>query len=220
MKNESMTYDAVIFDIDGTLWNASSANAKGWNVGLEELGMHQRVTAKQIESVSGNTYERCIDLLLPGLRTERPELVEVLIHRETTVISEEGGKFYEGVIDGINQLACDYRVFLVSNCPEWYLNLFLGFSRLAPVLSGVDCYGKSGLSKDQMLAKMKLHYSLKNPLYVGDTAVDEKAAALAGIAFVHAAWGFGKPEGEAAFAHSFHGLLSHIAGKTDKSVSN
>jgi len=115
-----MTFsDAVIFDIDGTLWNATSANAKGWNLGLEELGMHQRVTARQIESVSGNTYEECMDMLLPGERINHPELLYVFTTHETAMVAADGGVFYDGVISGITRLAQDHRIFLVSNCPEW-----------------------------------------------------------------------------------------------------
>ena len=96
-----MIYDAVIFDIDGTLWNASSASAKGWNLGLASLGIHQKVTAEQIESVAGNPYERCIDILLPGQREKHPGLLDALDSYETKVVRSDGGAFYPGVIGGI-----------------------------------------------------------------------------------------------------------------------
>ena len=202
-----MTYDAVIFDIDGTLWNASSASAKGWNLALESLGLHQRVTAEQIESVTGNTYERCVDILLPGESTKHPELLNLLNKYETGVVTTDGGKFYDGVVNGIIRLAQDYRVFLISNCQEWYLNLFLQFSQLGPALSGADCHGRLGLSKDEMLTRMRRDHSLKNPVFVGDSASDERAAALAGLTFIHVAWGFGQPEGPTRTVHSFGELL-------------
>jgi phosphoglycolate phosphatase len=202
-----MTCDAVIFDIDGTLWNASSASAKGWNLGLESMGIGQRITAGQLESVAGHPFESCIDLLLPGRKEEHPGLLDLLDSCETKVVAQDGGDFYRGVIDGITRLSLDCRVFLVSNCQEWYLNLFLQFSRLGPVLSGVDCHGMSLLPKDRMLARMKRTFSLQKPVYIGDTAGDEKAAASADIAFIHAAWGFGKPEGKPKTARSFAELL-------------
>jgi phosphoglycolate phosphatase len=205
-----MAYDAVIFDIDGTLWNATSSSAKGWNLGLEELGMSQRVTAAQIQSVSGYTFERCVDILLPGEKANHPELLSVFNERETGVLATEGGLFYDGVIKGVIHLAQDYRIFLVSNCAEWYINLFLKFSQLGPVLSGVDCYGMSGLAKDDMLRRMIHDNRLKNPLYVGDTTIDEKAAVSAGITFIYAAWGFGKPVGSPRSASSFAELLNLI----------
>jgi len=156
-----------------------------------------------------------VDILLPGQRAKFPALVDVLNHYENEVVTSDGGEFYRGAIEGITGLASDYRIFLVSNCQEWYLNLFLRFSGLGSVLSGVDCYGMSGLSKNEMLSNMKRKHSLNNPVYIGDTAGDEKAAALAGIAFIHVAWGFGMPDGEPKTVYSFAELLDYFRSKED-----
>jgi phosphoglycolate phosphatase len=56
-------YDALIFDIDGTLWNASPASAKGWTRGLAQLGIDKAISAEQIEQVAGYPYEQCVDIL-------------------------------------------------------------------------------------------------------------------------------------------------------------
>ena len=37
-------------------------------------------------------------------------------------------------------------------------------------------------------------HGLKNPVYVGDTALDAKSAAQAGVPFIHANYGFGQVE--------------------------
>jgi phosphoglycolate phosphatase len=156
---------------------------------------------------------------LPGLRENHPRLLDALNNYERNAVTSDGGEFYPGTIDGIIRLVNDYRVFLVSNCQEWYLDLFLHFSRLGSLFSGVDCYGMSGLPKGEMLLRMKRDHSLRNAAYVGDTASDGKAAILAGIAFVYAAWGFGKPEGKPNTVHSFPQFLDHIEGKADKNVA-
>jgi phosphoglycolate phosphatase len=213
-----MIYDAVIFDIDGTLWNASSSSAKGWNLGLENAGVCQRVTAEQIRSVAGNPYERCVDILLPGQREKHPGLIDALNDYEAKVITIDGGEFYPGALEGIIRLARNCKVFLVSNCQEWYLRLFLHFSQLGSVLSGVDCYGMSGLPKNKMLWRMKRDYYLQKPVYIGDTVCDQKSAALADIAFVHVTWGFGKPEGEPRTVYSFSELYDYLKGKLDRNV--
>jgi beta-phosphoglucomutase-like phosphatase (HAD superfamily) len=31
--------EALIFDLDGTLWDAAAASTYGWNLALEELGL-------------------------------------------------------------------------------------------------------------------------------------------------------------------------------------
>ena len=162
-------YDAIIFDIDGTLWNASPASAKGWNLGLAKLGIDREISVAEIEMVAGTPYEQCVDILLPGLKEKYSELLDTIEGFEIEVMKSEGGKFFDGVIEGINKLADVYMIFLVSNCQDWYLGLFLDFSGLKPMLTGFDCNGMSGLPKNEMLSRMKDRYSLKNPVYIGDT---------------------------------------------------
>ena len=215
-----MTHDALIFDIDGTLWNASSASAKGWNLGLAKLGVDRTVSAEQIGMVAGNPYEKCVDILLPGLRACYPELLNTLNICEIEAVRSDGGEFFDGVVEGIIRLAGEYKVYLMSNCQEWYLQLFLELSGLKPILSGVDCYGMSGLPKNEMLSRMKRDHSLTRPVYIGDTASDEKAAELEGFDFILVSWGFGKPEGNPETVESFAELLNHLRKKRNADTSN
>jgi phosphoglycolate phosphatase len=208
-----MRYNAVIFDIDGTLWDASAVSVDGWNRGLAELDIAETVSTAGIRSVTGNPYETCVDMLLPGLRLQYPGLVQTLNDCEMVAIRARGGEFYDGAIEGIRALSRDFKVFLVSNCQPWYLELFLDFSGIKPVLSGSDCHGASGLPKDGMLRRMKNDYRLKSPVYVGDTAGDETAAKLAGMDFLHVSWGFGKPEKETKSVGSFAELVEYLRGK-------
>ncbi len=208
-----MNYDALIFDIDGTLWNASATSAKGWNMGLAKLGIDKKVSAEQISMVAGLPYEECIDTLFPGLKESHSELLNTLDNSETEAIQSEGGQFFDGVIEGITGLANHYQIFLVSNCQEWYLDLFLDFSGLKHVLSGTDCNGISGLPKNEMLLRMKRDYALNNPVYIGDTAGDEEAAERANIDFIFVSWGFGKPNGNPVAVNSFAELIKHIRNK-------
>jgi phosphoglycolate phosphatase len=205
--------DALIFDIDGTLWNASPASAKGWNLGLAKLGIDRKVSSEQIERVAGNPYEKCVDILLPGLRARYSALLDTLNDCEIEAVKSDGGEFFDGVMEGITQLASEHKIFLVSNCQEWYLNLFLDFSGFRSMLAGFDCHGMSGLPKNEMLSRIKNNHSLDNPVYIGDTASDETAAKLANIAFVYVSWGFGRPEGEPKTVHSFTELVGYLSAE-------
>ena len=211
-----MLTDAVMFDIDGTLWDASSASAEGWTQALGQLGLQGDVSAEQIAAVAGSPYETCVDTLLPGLRAKHPQLLEVLSSCERASVERSGGEFYEGALEAVARLARGFDVFLVSNCQDWYLDLFLHFSGLGPLLSGVDCYGRSGLPKSEMLARMQRSHSCVAPVYVGDAAGDEAAAQLAGIAHVHAAWGFGRPAGRPLAVGSFAELLACLERAGDE----
>jgi phosphoglycolate phosphatase len=213
MPTPQMGFDALIFDIDGTLWNASPASAKGWNLGLAKLGINRKLSPEQIKKVAGHPFEECVDILLPGLRTKTPELFDTLNKCETEAVKSEGGKFFDGALDSLKQLAAEYKIFLVSNCQQWYLDLFLDFSKLRTWLAGFDCYGLSGLSKAEMLLRLKSHHALNHPLYIGDTAGDETSAKQARIAFLYVSWGFGKPAGKPTTVNSFIELLSYLNHK-------
>jgi len=208
-----MNNDAIIFDIDGTLWNASPASAKGWNIGLAKLGIDTKVTPEEIESVAGNPNETCVEILLPGLQKQYPELMDTLNDCESEVLTSDGGTFYDGAIDGVKKLAGSHKIFLVSNCQDWYMKLFLEFSGLQPVLAGFDCHGMSDAPKHEMLTKIKRDYSLHNPVYIGDTQGDETAASLAGMDFIHVSHGFGSSAKETINVDSFAELLDYFEGQ-------
>ncbi len=183
--------DSIIFDIDGTLWNACPASAAGWSKGLKELGIEKTVTAEDIQRVAGHPVDECVEILFPGMRQRHPELFDVLKRHEIAEIKNQGGVFYEGVLDGIPKLAASYRLFIVSNCQKWYLDILLeraGFSRF---IEEYDCNGMSGFAKGQMLVRIKDKYSLKTPVYVGDTADDQTATEIADMKFIYATYGFG-----------------------------
>jgi phosphoglycolate phosphatase len=210
-----MKNDAIIFDIDGTLWNACAATAKGWSDGLRKLGSDREVTAEDIKNVAGRPQIECIDICFPGLRQQYPNLPKVLDQYEIEAVKVKGGIFYEGVIDGIEKLSNFYKIFIVSNCQDWYMQLMFDYSELRPFVAGFDCNGMSGLPKYEMLAKMKEQYSLQNPVYVGDTASDEEATNLAGIDFVYVSYGFGAPKGNPKTFGSFGALVDYFMKKND-----
>jgi phosphoglycolate phosphatase len=209
-----MKNDAIIFDIDGTLWNACPTTARAWSVGLSKLGIDKKVSPEDIEKVSGNTIEAAVDILFPGLRTQYPESLDVLSKHEVITFQSYGGTFYEGVIDGIRELSESYKIFLVSNCTDWYMHIFLEKSGIRKVLSGFDCHGMSGLTKDKMIARIIAKHYLRSPVYVGDTASDERAAKIADIEFVHASYGFGKASKEKLSFKSFPDLVNHFMGRS------
>lgn len=193
----------LIFDIDGTLWNASPATAKGWNKALKSFDVNQTITAEQISSVAGNPNRTCIELLMPGLLEKYSNCEGILDEYEIEAIKEMGGTFYPGAIEGIKELAKSRSVFLVSNCQDWYMERFLEFSGLRDVVTAFDCHGMSGVSKGEMLKNMGVTHGLERAVYIGDTVGDQKAACEAGMEFIHASWGFGDVSGFEVGTRSF-----------------
>jgi phosphoglycolate phosphatase len=202
-----MQYDAIIFDIDGTLWNCEEACAEGWNRALESLGYIDRVTPSDISTVTGRPYEECIQVLLPHVYDEVEDVVGKFNPHEKEAVLEKGGVLYDHVHRGLSRLAEDYEIGLVSNCQDWYLDNFISFAGIGDFLVDADCHGKSGLSKGRMIQGMIERNGFGRSVYVGDTAGDEKGADDAGVDFIHASYGFGKPVGKHKTVSSFRELV-------------
>jgi phosphoglycolate phosphatase len=183
--------DALIFDLDGTLWDAAEPTARGWNAALEELGAQTRVTVEGIRSVAGTPFVGCVEILVPELCPPAQETLHALDEREKTAIAESGGTLFPGVQSGLTALRAKYPLYLVSNCQDWYLELFFEKSGLRECFTGADCNGLSGLSKAGMLRCLAESRGLQDAVYVGDTQGDHDSTREAGLSFAFAGYGFG-----------------------------
>ena len=65
---------AVIFDLDGTLWDACQTTANGWSAALKKFGQRQTITHEQIAQVTGIPFEQAVDITLPGMCKTHPTL--------------------------------------------------------------------------------------------------------------------------------------------------
>jgi phosphoglycolate phosphatase len=204
--------EALIFDLDGTLWDAAAASTYGWNLALEELGLPHRVTVDGIRSVSGRPFPECVAALLPDLSPTPAATLEHLEARERTGIERIAGELYEGVADGLARLAERHRLFLVSNCLGWYLEEFFRHTGLRGHFTGWDCHGMSGIAKSGMLLNLAGSHRLDHAVYVGDTRGDQEATAGAGMEFAFVTYGFGRAEGAPLSFADFGGLVAHYLG--------
>lgn len=184
-------FDALAFDLDGTLWDATAACAQGWNDGLAALQINRSITVADLKTVTGRPIQECVQTLLPVEFEQYPALIPTIRSCEKIALKNRGGQIYDGLAVTLGRLARRFDLFLASNCQDWYLELFWKFSNCRQYFRGADCHGRSGLSKPEMLVKLKQEYGWATPVYVGDTVWDEFAARDAGYAFVYAAYGFG-----------------------------
>lgn len=207
---QRVKYDALIFDLDGTLWDAAPASTEGWNRALAQLHLPLRLAVADIRSVAGNPTPRCFEILLPPLCPLPEATFRLFMERERETIEKLGGVLYGGVADGLPRLAARYRLLLVSNCPQWYLDSFFSFSGLRACFTDWDCHGMSGLPKSAMLERLCSRHALRSAVYVGDTQGDRDAAEQAGMEFAHARYGFGSAEPATMSFDSFLDLVAHF----------
>ncbi len=201
--------NAVLFDLDGTLWDACAAMTVSWNRTLAEKfpAIDRRVTVEVMESFMGKTLREIAALFLPDQPAELAQrVVLTACDDEVSVLAAQGGTLYAGVAGTLRRLAADYRVGIVSNCQCGYIEAFLAAHHLTDCVHGILCEGMTHFTKGENIALLKSILAADNAVYVGDTAGDEAAARAAGVPFIHAAYGFGTAAAPDAVLRDFSDL--------------
>lgn len=192
-----MKFDGVLFDLDGTLWNATEQLAVSWQMALEgQPDIDRAPTVSELEKVMGMTWERLMQTLFPHLTLERAgELFEHCCEVENEYLRQHGGTLYDGVEETLRSLSAQVPLFIVSNCNNGYIECFLDAHQFRPFFRDWECIGKTGLPKAENIKLVVERNQLKSPIYFGDTGMDYEAASGAGVPFLHAAYGFGEVDG-------------------------
>lgn len=185
--------DSIIFDMDGTLWNALPIYTEAWNKGLSENGIQRVVTSQEIASMTGWEKSNILNHLLPGHTQEIHTKVDNLVNQySVSLIPAVKGYLYEGVKEGLSQLSEKYPLFILSNCDAGIIDLFMGTTGIRPFISGHIAHGENGKPKHENMKILAHTYGLQSPIYVGDTDEDSKQSEKAGIPFIHFTYGFGQ----------------------------
>lgn len=193
-----MRFDGIIFDLDGTLWDSCQAVAESWN---ESLGRHLArsgfFTAQDVQGIMGLPEKGIAEKLFSSFGEEKERICRFCLDEEPEYLSRHGGKVYPGVDAMLEALSEKAGLYIVSNCRSGYIESFLDFSGFGEYISDMACEGSTGLLKADNIRLLIEKHCLKNPVYIGDTALDERSAKQAGCLFVHAAYGFGQAEAPA-----------------------
>ena len=94
----------------------------------------------------------------------------------------------------------DIPVFIVSNCQSGYIELVMEKTGITEYVKDFECFGDTGKNKDENIKLIVERNNLKKPVYVGDTQGDYEACTKAGVPFIWAAYGFGRPDDDKYFA--------------------
>ena len=194
-----MKKKAIIFDLDGTLWDSAQAVVDSWNEKITYFpDIDYYITMEQMYGYMGKTMEEIGLSFFNTVSKERAlELLKICMDYENLYIEEHGGVLFEGLEETLAALKDEYFLAIVSNCQEGYIEAFLKHHKLEKYFDDTENYGRTKRCKGDNI-KLLVERNNVDAVYVGDTMGDYDATMQAGLPFIHAAYGFGTvPEGTA-----------------------
>ena len=191
-------YDGIILDMDGTIWDSTEEVAEAFKEVLKNKypEVTDEVTVEKLKGLFGQLLD---DIAVQLYRSVPPEkaikIMEECCEYECEYLAKHNAKIFPGMEQTIEELSKKYKLFIVSNCQEGYIQCFFAANpHLEKYFTDYEYPGRSGKAKAENIRMVVLRNNLKNPIYIGDTAGDAKAAKEAGIPFVFARYGFGDVE--------------------------
>lgn len=204
---------AIIFDLDGTLWDASKEVTVSWNDALKTLtDFNLQIDQNDMMTFMGHLLFDIGRMMLPkNLSDERvQEIITLCIEYEHDYLRKFGAPLYQGVRETLAELKKDYELYIVSNCQAGYIEVFLDYTKMWDVFDDYECPGRTGLLKGENIKLICERNGVDKAVYVGDTDGDYNATCYAGLPFIHAAYGYGKPHEQTAEIKRFDELLNVV----------
>jgi phosphoglycolate phosphatase len=185
--------DSIIFDLDGTIWDSIDTVLQAWNSCIKEDPINKEFTRADFEKTMGLQMHDISKKLFPDLEEDvRPALIAKFCLTEQKYLKKLGGTLYPNVEEVLSNLSKKYKLYIVSNCQDGYIESFYEFHKLEKYFLDFENPGRTGLSKGENVNLIIKRNNLSSPVYVGDTEGDLNAARYVGIPFVFATYGFGQ----------------------------
>lgn len=187
-----MNIDSIGFDLDGTLWNSVDKIAEAWAATAQKHNVHIP-SKEEIEGVLGLNKFNLMNKLFPDMDHEKQMIffdeAESLCRE---LLAENGGILFDGVEETLAQLSKDYKLYIVSNCQDGYIEAFYQAHKLDKYFCDFEHPDERCLPKGVNIRTLLDRNGFKNSIFVGDTQGDAEAAKYAGLPFIYASFGFGE----------------------------
>lgn len=187
---------SLILDIDGTLWDTREIIVRGWNQAIREDGRSKMVaTTENLTGLLGKTIANIANEFFVDVEPAvRQEIMDHCLRREHEALEEDPCRVtFPGVIEGIQAMAKERKLYIVSNCESGYVELLQDKTGLHKEITDAEWYGRTLAPKGESIRMLMERNGIQRAVYVGDTQGDLEAARYAGIPFVWASYGFGHP---------------------------
>ena len=175
----------ILFDLDGTLLDTLEDIRDSVNYALTTLGYPER-TLEEVRRFVGNGAGRLMEQAVPaGGNAEEALAIFQSFYPNHCQIKT---KPYDGIPEALRILAEKYPLAIVSNKPDSAVKPLCGryFPGLFARGESVDCPRKPA---PDMVRKAMEAIGVDTCVYVGDSEVDVRTAANAGVPCLSVLWG-------------------------------
>ena len=199
----------LLFDLDGTLWDSAAPVAESWNeVFQREAPGLKPLTVEDVHGVMGMTMKEIGQTLYPDFHSPKRDAIfdECCVYEVVYLRSHCGTLYpdFRPVMETLRRMG--FELALVSNCQRGYIDAFLASSGAGDLFLDYEEWERTGLTKGENIRLVMNRNHYEKGIYIGDTKKDQEASLLAGIPFIHAAYGFGKAENPDGVIHSLSEL--------------
>lgn len=206
-----MKHKAIIFDMDGTLWDSAENVAQSWNKAIADYGYERApITKEDMYSVMGKTMDELSSIIFPNCAC-RDELIKVCYREENNYLEKHGGQLYPDVEKTLIELSKTYDLYIVSNCQSGYIEAFFTYHGLGRYFKDIECFGNNNLVKSENIKLIVERNHIDEAVYVGDIQADYDSSKQAGVKFIHAAYGFGTIDEEVIAIRQFAQLPEAVS---------
>lgn len=189
-------YTTVVFDLDGTLLDTLEDLTAAVNQALRECGYPEH-TMDEVRGFVGNGIGMLIQRALPPEKDADEEAYELTLQAFKLYYAQHNSDTtapYEGILNMLRALrAAGIKIAVVSNKNDANVKALCQrfFSGLIDEAVGEKEGVRRKPEPDTVLNVMQaFHVTPKETLYVGDSDVDVKTAANAGVDCAAVLWGF------------------------------
>lgn len=204
-----MLYDAILFDLDGTLVATDRfwvpAARTGCRAAFERLGLVRELpSAAAWMSIVGHPFSDGLRTLFPDLsEAERAEVGEACLAEEHRSLAAGGAAPMPGALELLRALrAAGLHLGVASNCAQGYLDHMLAELGFGALVDEARCLDSRGVAnKADMIADLLATFGTHSAVFVGDRQSDREAAWANGLPHVHCRFGFA-PDGEPTAAEA------------------
>lgn len=190
--------EAVVFDVDGTLWDACREVMAAWDHAKKELfGQPFEMDFDLFVSLFGKTTIAFAPHLFPGEPIDQALEKTVQVQEASAKwLRKQPAQVFDGVREMMQELSKHYQIYIVSNCQLGYIETVIEAGGLEPYVNDHLCYGETMVPKSETIRMIMERNHVENIVYVGDTPADAEACKEADVPFLFVEYGFGEVEGD------------------------